>query len=91
MPDKSPQPILMPIGHYSDVQQAERDVKRLEELGFHPVIRKPTNPADVQAAEDTAEAHDLVVAVPEPEAGSARESLELTFEAQGDAHDQGYD
>lgn len=88
--DKHARPLIA-IVHYAETEQASRDAQRLEELGFHPVIRKPRNRADVQTNEDTEAAHDLILYVPEPEARRARETLELTVEAQGDAHDEGYD
>lgn len=91
MPSANKMTPLVAIVHYAEVEQASRDAQRLEELGFHPVIRKPKNGADVQPTDDTEPAHDLVMCVPEAEAKRARETLEMTVEAQGDAHEEGYD
>lgn len=82
---------LIAIEHYAEVEQASKDAQRLEELGLHPVIRKPKDCAEIQPSEDTEPAHDLIMYVPESEARRARETLELTVEAQGDPHDEGYE
>lgn len=91
MPGSNKTTPLIAIGHFAEVEQASKDAQRLEDMGFHPVIRKPKHKPDVQTPDDTEPAHDLVMYVPESEARQAREALEMKIEELGDPHDEGYD